>query len=95
MEQYAKGSKYTAADHCVHIVLWVACHRQPFLIAKDNELLEIFKTLNAACVTPKRNTVAKDVQEIHELTKDAVIKVLKVTSFFIVLPSQRPAHIPA
>lgn len=79
MEQYANGSKYSAAGHRVGMALWIARRRRPFAIAEDPELLEIFKTLNASCVTPSRNTVAKDVQEIHELTKDAVIKVLKVS----------------
>lgn len=78
MEQYAKGLKYAAADHCMCISLWIACHCRLFLIAEDPELLENFKTLNAACITPKRNTVAKDIQQIHKLTKDAMIKVLKV-----------------
>lgn len=78
MEQYAKGSKYTAVSHRVHLVIWIARNCRPFVIVEDAKLLEIFKMLNTACVTPKRNTVAKDIQEIHELTKDAVIKILNV-----------------
>ncbi|KAF5317564.1 hypothetical protein D9619_013219 [Psilocybe cf. subviscida] len=77
MVKYAHGSSYTEASHRVKIAIWISRRRRAFVIAEDSELLEIFTDLNADCVTPKRNTISRDIREIHKLTKESVIKILK------------------
>lgn len=79
MKIYAQGSTYTEADHRVKVALWISRRHRPFVIVEDPELIDIFKSLNSTCVTPKRNTVSRDVREIHEISKDSVIKFLAVS----------------
>lgn len=83
MRTYAEGSTYNEVEHRVKMSLWVSRRHRPFVIVEDPELLDIFKSLNPACVTPKRNTVSRDMREIHEMTKESVIKFLAVRSCLI------------
>lgn len=86
MEKFASGSTYNEVKHRVNIALWIARRRRPYTIAEDQELLNIFNSLNASCTTPSRTTVSKDVREIHELTKEVVMEILAVSLITVFLP---------
>lgn len=75
---YAQGSQYSQVKHRMKIALWVARRNRPFSIVEDEELLDIFHDLNAACITPGRRTVARDVREIFLLSRKNVSALLQV-----------------
>src|SRR5260221_7454019 len=78
---YAHGSSYNAAKHRLKIVLWVARRNRPFAIIEDPELLDIFHDLNAACETPGRRTVARDIQEVFLISRKRLGELLQALSF--------------
>ncbi|KAF5323705.1 hypothetical protein D9619_012911 [Psilocybe cf. subviscida] len=80
MEKFASGSTYTEVMHRIQIALWIARRRRPYIIAEDQELLDIFRSLNASCITPSRTTISKDVQEIHDITKSVVMEILAIAN---------------
>jgi hypothetical protein len=81
MVVYAHGSLYNAAKHRLKIVLWLARRNRPFAIIEDPELLDIFHDLNAACETPGRQTVARDIQEVFLISCKWLGELLQVLSF--------------
>ena len=78
MMVYAHSSSYNPAKHRLKIALWVARRNRPFAIVEDTELLEIFHDLNAACETPGRRTVARNIQEVLLVSRKRLGKILQV-----------------
>lgn len=52
-------------------------HR-PYAVVEDPELQEAFKMCYAAATLPSSCTISRDVQEVFELTKRDVSKMLQV-----------------
>ncbi|KAG2015978.1 hypothetical protein CC2G_009195 [Coprinopsis cinerea AmutBmut pab1-1] len=71
---FAYGSSYHPAKHWVKLGIWVARRNRPFAIVEDPELREIFEDLNSAVQHVSRHTVPRDIIEIHNHTKDHIIK---------------------
>ncbi|PPQ74939.1 hypothetical protein CVT26_011413 [Gymnopilus dilepis] len=78
---FASGSKYNEAKHRMKCALWIARRSRPFAIIEDPELLDIFSDLNAACVTPKRKTIARDIREIWEMSRKELASFLQIMGF--------------
>jgi hypothetical protein len=85
MAVYSQGSTYNEATHRMKIALWISRRSRPFSIVEDEELLDIFHDLNARCVTPKRRTVSRDVQEIFALSRLKVGEMLRVCVLYVFL----------
>ena len=60
------------------LALWVARHHRPFVIVKDDELVEIFMDLNNKVEVPSQFTVSRDVKEIFLMSRVKVSEILKV-----------------
>ena len=76
MEKFAARSKYTPFRHRTCLVLWVARRGRSFAIVSDEELLKIFAKLNPNVKTVSCWTLSCDVKDVHDLTRDAIIKLL-------------------
>jgi hypothetical protein len=82
LANYASGSKYTEASHCMKLALWVAKSNCPFAIGEDKLLVEIFTDLNPFCVTHSHQTVSRDIKEIFRLSQKEVGGILQVSYSF-------------
>lgn len=78
MWNYAHSSQYNQERHRMKIALWIARRNRPFSIVKDEELLDIFYDLNSACITPKRRTVSRNIQQIFLLSREKLGALLQV-----------------
>jgi hypothetical protein len=61
---------------------WVVQHHRPFSIVEDGPLRDAFQMLYGMVKVPSANTVSRDVREVHELSKAAVVAMLKVCNIF-------------
>lgn len=95
MRVYAHGSQYNQARHRMKIALWIARHNHPFSIVEDEELLDIFSDLNSACVTPKRRTVSRDIQQIFFMSRENIGALLWVCLYlcFLILNTDSNEYI--
>jgi hypothetical protein len=80
LKDFAHGSTYTPHKLRMKLALWIARRHRPFAIVEDNELLDIFKDLNNKVDVPSRHTVSRDIQEIFDISRMQVAKILKVRS---------------
>ncbi|KAK7454589.1 hypothetical protein VKT23_011341 [Stygiomarasmius scandens] len=74
---FAARSTYTPASFRYKIAIWIAHKHCPFQIVQDEELLEIFKSLYSRVDVPHPQTVSRDIQDIYNLTKPFVTKMLE------------------
>jgi hypothetical protein len=70
-----------AASHHMKIALWVSKYNRLFSIVEDEDLLQIFTNLNPNCITPMRQTVSRDVNQIFALSCTQVGALLRVSSY--------------
>ncbi|KAJ3490696.1 hypothetical protein NLJ89_g11414 [Agrocybe chaxingu] len=77
MAAFAQGSSYTPEKHRLKLALWVTRKNRPFSIVEDEDLLDIFHDLNAACVTPGRRTITRDIKEIHVIGRGQLGELLR------------------
>ncbi|TBU31222.1 hypothetical protein BD311DRAFT_617234, partial [Dichomitus squalens] len=59
------------------IAMWVARRHRAFQIVEDPEFREIVRMLYQKAQLPSRVTVSRDVHDIHEMSKDNVLKLFK------------------
>ncbi|KAI1787163.1 hypothetical protein LXA43DRAFT_866889, partial [Ganoderma leucocontextum] len=74
---YASGAQYSPGRMRYLIMMWVARHHRSFQIVEDAEFREIVRMLYGKAQLPSRMTVSRDVQDIHDLCKENVIKLFE------------------
>lgn len=75
---YGQGTQYSYARVRFYTAMWCSRRHRPFVIVEDAELLQLLKMLYGRVELPKRLTVSRDIQFIHETTKIRLIGMLKV-----------------
>lgn len=75
---FAYGSTYSPAKLRMKLALWVTRRHRPFSIVEDPELIEIFLDLNNKAIMPSRQTLARDVQDIFQISRKHISKTLQV-----------------
>ena len=73
---FAHGSTYSPSKFRMKLALWVSQRHRPFAIVEDPKLVEIFKDFNQAVVVPLRITLSRDVQEIFQVSRREVARIL-------------------
>jgi hypothetical protein len=75
---FAHGSTYNPGKFRVKLALWIAQRGRPFAIVEDPELVDLFTDLNHSVVVPSRVTIARDIQEIFQVSRTKVASILQV-----------------
>lgn len=79
ISSYASGMQYSAGRMRYLIMMWVARRHRAFQIVEDVEFREIVRMLYGKAQVPSHVTVSRDVQDVHQMSKENVIKMLKVS----------------
>src|SRR5215813_12826870 len=77
MEKFTGG--YSREGFRWKIVRWITSKNCPYSIVEDEELVEIFKTLNGKVEIPSAMTVSRDICDVHRLMHVKLVEVLKVS----------------
>ena len=80
VNDFAHGSTYTAARLRLLCTLWIAESKRPFLIVRDERLLEIFRMLYSRVEIPHPTTLSRDVREMFAMTRANIAKDLQVST---------------
>lgn len=78
MKDFTQGSAYSDVAFRYLMTTWIVRHHRPFAIVDNPPLREAFTMLYAKAKVPSANTVSRDVCDVHEISKVAVISMLKV-----------------
>lgn len=76
VSMFAAGSTYSEQKLRLLLVKWCACNSRPMLIVDDDAFVEILQMLNAHVAIPSRQTVARDIKAVFEISQKHVKKYL-------------------
>lgn len=80
MVAYTSPFKFNAVLSRVKLAVWIATRARPYLLVEDDKFQDFVRSLNPSASLPSRQTVSRDVLEIHSLAKLELIGFLaKVT----------------
>lgn len=85
IKKFMHGSTYSKSKFRYLLDLWIVRRHRPYAIVEDPELIELFRMLFAQVEIPSARTISRDVQELYQMAKVNMIKMLQVRCLSSVL----------